>query len=952
MHEQESMGTISRRWTFGWCEYIEISRALIVHGKRSDLKGKPLALLQLLLMHAETVVPSEKLLEMMWGNSSRQSLTVAISKLRKAFGGETDDIIQNVSGDGYRMAVAVHLEVLEELAEPVLHLNVDEKVPHNPAWTAVTRLGGPDTGPVWLTRNEASGEERVYKFAMNGVLLRTLQREETVAGLLRRSGAPAVSLRRLDDWNFSERPYYLAGEHVGQNLLLFGETDEFAALSRPERVELMASLCDAVAMAHSLGVLHNDLKPSNVLVRRLQGAASYQHAAGTAVHGKYALVLIDFGDSTLLEEGLGSSLQVSDLDQIFDLQGHRSATLHSEMYRAPELRLGRTVSVEADMFSLGIMLYQVVTGDFTHVPSAGWQQDVNDLLLEAEIARAAHRDPVARFRTAAAMAESLHSLEQRRLAEQERERRDLYLAKLQRDLDRSRAARPWTIAALLALTLGVLVSGWFYHSAVRERNLARKENRSLQAMLTFLSEDVLAQSNPGSGVIGSSHAVDLTLSNAILNAIAQIQRRFPQDPLIAGQLRETIADGLRTRTQFVEADQQYRLSAEAYRSAEGNLSQQAIAVELKRDAARLSGLLPDAVAKTRADFDQQAALIRQLRQPEPKVVALKDFVESGLIGLESDPKKAIPVLQRAVLVAERAPGFDPMLLIWIKGRLCGLYVRLQDGPHLEATAEDRIRDIRSRFGGDSPMLVSYEMYLEEAYFLEGKYREAIQQADRNEPRFKRLLGADNQYTLAVLATRAASLAQLGRYPEAVQNDLNLSEMEKGNPSGKRIRVGSLGDAALFSCRSHQFQAGEEYARQAMKESGPGPNSMPGFFNGATFALAECGVAEQEAAAHPDPQALHVTQALLKAVDPAAIAQQTGDSGYDSLQNLAEARVALLQGDYLAAAQSVAKTDAFFGEPGRDPYELQQYQRVKERLAHTPTAAPQPKKNEKTLGKSG
>ena len=231
--------------------------------------------------------------------------------------------------------------------------------------------------------------------------------------------------------------------------------------------------------------------------------------------------------------------------------------------------------------------------------------------------------------------------------------------------------------------------------------------------------------------------------------------------MIAGQLRETIADGLRARTQFVEADQQYRLSAEAYRSAEGNLSQQAIAIELKRDAARLSGLLPDAVVKTRADFDRQVSLIRQLRQPKPEVVALEDFVESGLIGLESDPKKAIPVLQHAVQVAEHAPGFDPMLLLWIKGRLCGLYVRLQDGQHLEATAEDRIRDIRSRFGGDSPMLVSYEMYLEEAYFLEGKYREAIKQADSNHPRFERLLGANNQYTLAVLATRQRHWRSLG-----------------------------------------------------------------------------------------------------------------------------------------------------------------------------------------------
>ena len=118
----------------------------------------------------------------------------------------------------------------------------------------------------------------------------------------------------------------------------------------------------------------------------------------------------------------------------------------------------------------------------------------------------------------------------------------------------------------------------------------------------------------------------------------------------------------------------------------------------------------------------------------------------------------------------------------------------------------------------------------------------------------------------------------------------------------------------------------------MKESSPGPSSMPGFFNGAKFALAECTLAEQEAAPHPDLQVLHAAQTLLRGMDPAVIAQQTGDSGYDLLQNLAEARIALLKGDYTAAAQSLGKTGGFFAEPNRDPYELQQYRRVKERLA--------------------
>ena len=937
--DRDGMKQSARRWKFGWCEYAEISRTLFVRGERSKLRGKPLDVLQFLLAQPDdTVVPNETIIKRVWGNASRQTLTVAISKLRKHFGGDVDDLIQNVAASGYRMAVEVQLQVTEEPTPPLLRLEVGDQIPGHSNWLAVLRLGGPDHGPVWLAQNDGTGKQQVYKFATDGVRLRALQREETVAGILGHSGAPTLSLRRLDDHNFSVSPYYIAGEYVGSDLTRFAETDEFAAMSRQDRVSLIATLADSVAAAHAVGVLHNDLKPSNVLVRCLPDIGK-----NTSISQRYALVLIDFGDSSLLDEGLGSfTARVQGGKEIFDMSGGSSGTIGSEMYRAPELRMGGTGTAEADIYALGVILYQTIVGSFSQVPSGGWQQDVRDVFLEGDIARAANRDPQSRFRTAAALADELHSLERRRQEMADREHSRLRMLQVQRDLERTRAARPWIVAAMVALTAGVLISGWFYRSAVRERNLAERENRSLEAMLTFLSEDVLAQSNPASGLPGSSHAVDLTLSGAISNAVPQIERRFPHDPLVAGKLHETIADGLRARTQFVDADHEYDAAAEEYRAADGPLSQDAIAVELKRDATKMVGLLPGSVSKARDSFDQQLRLINQLPHPAPRVLVLQDFVESGLIGLESDPAKALPLLQRAIQRAEATPGFDPMLLLWIKGRYCGLYVRMQDGPRLEAAAQERIQDISTRYTKDSPMLVSYEMYLQEAYYLEDKYKEAIQQADRNYPRFQRLLGDRNQYTLAVLANRAASLAQLGRYPEAVEDDLKLYELEASDPSGLRLKIGSLNDAALFACRSGRYKEGLGNARRVVRESGPGPTSMPGFYNGAKFVVAECILGEQEASGKSNAEALKAAESLLKQVDPNIIAQQTGESSYAAFVELSNARIALLRNDYDAAAQNVAKVNEFFAKPGNDPYEVQQYRRIRDRLTSATLSARTPR----------
>jgi DNA-binding winged helix-turn-helix (wHTH) protein len=221
------MGQSARRWKFGWCEYVEISRSLTVHGVRSELRGKPLDLLQLLLSQPDKVLPSETLIQSVWGNASRQSLTVAISKLRKAFGGELDDLIQNVASEGYRMAVPVECTVTEEPTTPLLGLEPGGDIPCRSGWTAVRRLGGPDHSPVWLAWHESTGERQVFKFATDGVRLRALQREHTVAAILAHADAAPGTLWRVHDSNFSESPYFIAGEYVGPNLQELFATDEF-----------------------------------------------------------------------------------------------------------------------------------------------------------------------------------------------------------------------------------------------------------------------------------------------------------------------------------------------------------------------------------------------------------------------------------------------------------------------------------------------------------------------------------------------------------------------------------------------------------------------------------------------------------------------------------------------------------------------------------------------------
>ena len=107
-----------------------------------------------------------------------------------------------------------------------------------------------------------------------------------------------------------------------------------------DRNKLFLSVLDAVAHAHSHLIVHRDLKPANIYVTR-DGVVK----------------LLDFGIAKLLDDGAGSAALTKS-----------SATALTPQYAAPEQLLGQAVSTATDVYSLGLVLYMLLTG--THPFSA------------------------------------------------------------------------------------------------------------------------------------------------------------------------------------------------------------------------------------------------------------------------------------------------------------------------------------------------------------------------------------------------------------------------------------------------------------------------------------------------------------------------------------------------------------------------------------------------------
>jgi WD40 repeat protein len=225
-------------------------------------------------------------------------------------------------------------------------------------------------GAVYKARNrfEQNQPPRAIKFCLDSSMLATLYRERAMLDRLMAVGHKNWSNRivRLYGYALEVQPAFLVYEYVAGGDLTSHLTATRQKTGRGFRpriaLEIVRQVAEALAFAHSQGLVHRDLKPANILV------------SGSTIK------LTDFGIggvvATHVARGGGSgsiSGAASAADQASVFRGSGTP-----LYMSAEQRRGENPDPRHDLFSLGVVWYQLLVGDVTRELHPGWPDELTE----------------------------------------------------------------------------------------------------------------------------------------------------------------------------------------------------------------------------------------------------------------------------------------------------------------------------------------------------------------------------------------------------------------------------------------------------------------------------------------------------------------------------------------------------------------------------------------------
>jgi serine/threonine-protein kinase len=711
------------------------------------------------------------------------------------------------------------------------------------------KIGDGGMSSVWAAaREDEAYEKRVAvkffrpEFESPGLVERFRVERQILANL----DHPHIA-KLLDGGSTAEGVPYLVMDYVEG--LPIDEYCDRHHLSVAARLELFRKVCAAVQYAHANLVVHRDIKPSNFLVR-------------------------DDGEPKLLDFGIAKLLS-PDAPPLRREPTRLGAYAMTPEYASPEQARGETVTIAADVYSLGVLLYKLLTGLLPYDVQDRSLPEILRAVCEEEPARPSARALSLNAKVAASRASRTRRLSRQltgdldnivlKALRKEPERRYASVEQLSEDIRRhleglpvsarrdtlayrtAKFVRRHRVGVALAGLAGLAVIASALTLAVQSVRLRHALAQS-EAVTRFLAE-TLGSANPYGGV-----GRDVSLVEVLERSVERIDTSFAGQPEIDATVRATLGVTFRDLARYEEAQpllekalatRRRALSPSHPAVAESlmdlgellnqkgemeraeSLFREALAIERRafgeesvEAAMALGGL--GAVLRKKGDYDGAESVLREaldilrrrLPDSDPRVTQTLRQLGSVLHD-KGDYVAAEPLLQQALDTVRRAlPEESPEITLALRD-----YAALLTDKGDFAAAEPLFREVlerqRARLGENHSVVAENLTNVARVVAERGDFPQAAKLQREALEIFRRVFGEESIYVSRAAMNLGIMLTQMGDFRPArahLENALTISRKVWGPEHQHTAMV--LENLGYLCVIERDYEQGERLFRQA------------------------------------------------------------------------------------------------------------------------------------------
>jgi len=637
------------------------SGELLANDQKTVLQEQPLRILRMLVEAEGELVSREAIRKKLWPNDTivefDHSINAAIKNLRRALGDSADDpkYIETLARRGYRLMVPAIRAAADDSSGAVaavaggaavrLQPEVDseaesgligKKVSH---YRVLQVIGAGGMGLVYKAEDLKLGRPVALKF-----LPEELRSDPASLQRFEHEAKPFIVMELLE------------GETLRDGLTHATQSGE--ALPLEHLLDIGVQICAGLQAAHDKGIIHRDIKPANIFLTRYGQAKILDFGVAKLVMGAEFIANAD----APAEERTGAP--TSDLGPKDSSLTRTGTAPGTAGYMSPEQVRGESVDARTDLFSLGLVLYEMASGQR---PFSGETQavvreailnsapapirDLNATLppeLETIVGKALEKDREQRYQSAAEMKADLKALNQQF---ESGRGSALPRAKVKAALPRIKKIAVAVVAGLLLAAL--VAAGLYYRKHLRNR-LTDKDTIVIGDFENHTGDPVFDDALKTGLTVALTQSPFLNVLSE--NKVAETLKRMTRPtttkltPEVAQELCRRADSAAYIAPAIASLGNEYVIALKAVNCQSGDtLAQEQVTAYGKEKV--LNGL-GNAAAKLRGQLGESLATVQKFDAPlatatTSSVEALQAF-SSGIRASRKDQAGAIPFFQRAI----------------------------------------------------------------------------------------------------------------------------------------------------------------------------------------------------------------------------------------------------------------------------------------------------------------